>query len=69
MVSDSQACLFIDHNIFHVHPVADRVVVLDRGRVAGQFTKGELSLEELVARLRLVAQTGSLDDRPLGAAR
>jgi simple sugar transport system ATP-binding protein len=63
-----KACLFIDHNIFHVHPVADRVVVLDRGRVAGQFMKGELSLEELVARLRHVAQTGSLDDRPLGAA-
>lgn len=56
-----KACLFIDHNIFHVHPVADRVVVLDRGRVAGQFMKGELSLEELILRLRHVAETGSLD--------
>jgi simple sugar transport system ATP-binding protein len=56
-----KACLFIDHNIFHVHPVADRIVVLDRGRVAGQFLKGELSLEELVLRLRHVAETGSLD--------
>jgi simple sugar transport system ATP-binding protein len=56
-----KACLFIDHNIFHVYPVADRVVVLDRGRVAGQFLKGELTQEELVARLRHVADTGTLD--------
>ncbi|MBV8713667.1 MAG: sugar ABC transporter ATP-binding protein [Chloroflexi bacterium] len=55
-----KACLFIDHNIFHVHPVADRIVVLDRGRVAGQFLKGELGLEELVLELRHVAETGSL---------
>jgi simple sugar transport system ATP-binding protein len=57
-----KACLFIDHNLFHVHPVADRIVVLDRGRVAGQFLKGELTLEQLVGKLRHVAQTGSLDD-------
>jgi simple sugar transport system ATP-binding protein len=55
-----KACLFIDHNIFHVHPVADRIVVLDRGRVAGQFSRGELSLEQLVAKLRQVAETGRL---------
>jgi simple sugar transport system ATP-binding protein len=58
--SAGKACLFIDHNIFHVHPVADRIVVLDRGHVAGQFLKGELNLEELIARLRHVAETGML---------
>jgi simple sugar transport system ATP-binding protein len=55
-----KACIFIDHNIFHVHPVADRIVVLDRGAVAGEFMKGELSLEELIERLYLVASTGEL---------
>ena len=64
-----KACLFIDHNIFHVHPVADRIVVLDRGRVAGQFMKGELSLEELILHLRHVAETGSLDMPDASAAR
>jgi simple sugar transport system ATP-binding protein len=59
-----KACLFIDHNMFHVHPVADRIVVLDRGGVAGQFLKGELTLEQLVGRLRHVAQTGTLDNVP-----
>jgi simple sugar transport system ATP-binding protein len=55
-----KAAIFIDHNIFHVHPIADRIVVLDRGRVAGQFMKDELTLEQLIDRLQLVAQTGKL---------
>jgi simple sugar transport system ATP-binding protein len=56
-----KSAIFIDHNIFHVYPIADRVVVLDRGRVAGQFMKDELTLQELIDRLHLVAQTGKLE--------
>jgi simple sugar transport system ATP-binding protein len=56
-----KSCIFIDHNIFHVHPVADRIVVLDRGAVAGQFIKEELTLDELIDRLYRVAQTGRLE--------
>jgi simple sugar transport system ATP-binding protein len=56
-----KSAIFIDHNIFHVYPVADRIVVLDRGAVAGQFLKNELTLQELIDRLYLVAQTGSLE--------
>lgn len=56
-----KSCIFIDHNIFHVYPVADRIVVLDRGRIAGQFLKGSLTLEQLIDRLYLVAQTGHLE--------
>jgi simple sugar transport system ATP-binding protein len=55
-----KAAIFIDHNIFHVYPVVDRIVVLDRGAVAGEFMKNELSLQELTDRLNLVAQTGHL---------
>jgi simple sugar transport system ATP-binding protein len=55
-----KSCIFIDHNIFHVYPIADRIVVLDRGAVAGQFMKGELTLEQLIDRLYLVAKTGDL---------
>jgi simple sugar transport system ATP-binding protein len=58
-----KSAIFIDHNIFHVYPVADRIVVLDRGTVAGQFMKNELTLQELIDRLYLVAQTGSLDPK------
>ncbi|MCS7220646.1 MAG: ATP-binding cassette domain-containing protein [Anaerolineae bacterium] len=63
-----KSCIFIDHNIFHVYPVVDRIVVLDRGRVAGQFLKGELTLDELIAKLYRVAQTGSLDEVKNAAA-
>ncbi len=58
-----KSVIFIDHNIFHVYPVADRIVVLDRGHIAGQFQKGSLTLEQLVDRLYLVAQTGSLESK------
>jgi len=55
-----KSCIFIDHNIFHVYPVADRIVVLDRGRVAGEFSKDSCTLEELTDRLYRVAETGML---------
>ena len=55
-----KSCIFIDHNIFHVYPIADRIVILDRGRNAGEFAKGEVSLEGLIDSMRQVAQTGSL---------
>jgi len=56
-----KACLFIDHNIFHVYPVVDRIVILDRGRVAGEFLKDRITLEELTSKLQEVAQTGKLE--------
>lgn len=56
-----KACIFIDHNIFNVHQVVDRVVVLDRGRVAGEFNPAEMTLVELVEHLQHVAETGSFD--------
>jgi len=58
--SAGKSCIFIDHNIFHIFPIADRIVVLDRGMIAGQFKKGELSLEELIDKLYHVAKTGEL---------
>ena len=57
-----KAAIFIDHNIFHVYPVVDRIVVVDRGTIAGQFLKSEITLDELIERLYRVAQTGSLDN-------
>ena len=61
--AQGKSVIFIDHNIFHVAPVADRIVVIDRGHIAGQFDKGSLTLEQLIDKLYLVAQTGSLSDR------
>ena len=55
-----KSCILIDHNIYHVHPVADRLIVLDRGQIKGEFQKGELSLTALTDHLYNVAKTGIL---------
>ena len=59
---EGKSCIFIDHNIYHVYPVVDRIVVLDRGTIAGIFLKKEISLQELVERLYHVAKTGKLNE-------
>ena len=56
-----KSCIFIDHNVFHVHSVVDRIVVLDRGAVAGEFLPKDISLDQLMDKMYQVAQTGSLD--------
>lgn len=55
-----KSCIFITHNIYHVYPVADRLAILDRGKTVGEFRKEDISLEELVDKLYLVARTGEL---------
>jgi simple sugar transport system ATP-binding protein len=55
-----KAAIFIDHNIFHVYDVADRVVVIDRGKVAGEFMTKDISLEDLMDSMYRVAETGVL---------
>lgn len=56
-----KSSIFIDHNVFHVYSVADRVVVLDRGKVAGEFMTKDITLDQLMDKMYRVAQTGSLD--------
>jgi simple sugar transport system ATP-binding protein len=56
-----KSAVFIDHNVFHVYSVADRVVVLDRGTVAGGFLTSDITLDDLMEKMYRVAQTGSLE--------
>jgi simple sugar transport system ATP-binding protein len=42
-----RGCIYIEHNLAHVHDLADRLVVLDRGEIVGVIRKGEISLAEL----------------------
>jgi simple sugar transport system ATP-binding protein len=59
--SAGKSAVFIDHNIFHVYDVADRVVVIDRGRVAGGFMTSDISLDDLMEKMYRIAETGSFD--------
>jgi simple sugar transport system ATP-binding protein len=63
-----KSCVFIDHNMFHVHTVADRIVVIDRGRVAGEFPTSKYSLNELVEVMREIAATGTYGGSAQGMA-
>jgi simple sugar transport system ATP-binding protein len=58
-----KSAIFIDHNIFHVYSVADRIIVLDRGRVAGQFPTSRYTLEELLDIMREVAVRGTFTEQ------
>ena len=42
-----RACIYIEHNLAHVHELADRLVILDRGEVVSVLGRGELTLAEL----------------------
>jgi len=56
-----KSAIFIDHNVFHVYSVADRVVVIDRGRVAGEFMTEDITLDELMNKMYQVAEKGHMD--------
>ncbi len=59
--SKGKSAIFIDHNVFHVYDVADRFVILDRGQIAGDYQKAELSQDELVQKMLMLATTGRLE--------
>jgi simple sugar transport system ATP-binding protein len=42
-----RACIYIEHNLAHVHEVADRLVVLDRGRIVSEISPKQMSVMEL----------------------
>ena len=40
------ACLFVSHNLHDVYAAADRIVVLDKGKIIEEGTFGELLLQK-----------------------
>jgi simple sugar transport system ATP-binding protein len=56
-----KSAIFIDHNVVHVYNVADRIVVVDRGRVAGEFVTKDITLDTLMEKMIRVAEIGKLD--------
>jgi simple sugar transport system ATP-binding protein len=51
--------VYIDHNVDHVVPVADRVVLLEHGEIVATFQRGERSADEL---RDLIARTARRPD-------
>ena len=46
-----RACIYIEHNLAHVHELADRLVVIDRGEIVTNIKRGEMTLHELTDHL------------------
>jgi simple sugar transport system ATP-binding protein len=45
--SSGRACVYIEHNLAHVHEVADRLIVLDRGAIVSEILPKDMSVIEL----------------------
>ena len=43
----NRACLYVEHNLAHVHEMADRMIIVDRGRIVGEVMRGEMTVAEL----------------------
>ena len=52
--------IFITHNPHHAYPVGDRFVILNRGRMTGDWRKGEISRDELVKQMSGGAELDAL---------
>ncbi len=48
--------IHIDHNLAHIYPIADRIVLLSHGRVKAAFARGEIGEKDLT---ELLAQPAS----------
>jgi simple sugar transport system ATP-binding protein len=45
--ASGRACIYIEHNLAHVHEVADRLIVLDRGSIVAEILPKDMSVVEL----------------------
>ena len=47
-IKDSgRAAVYIEHNLAHVHEVADRLVVIDRGEIVSEINPKEMNVADL----------------------
>jgi simple sugar transport system ATP-binding protein len=45
--ASGRACIYIEHNLAHVHEVADRLLVLDRGEIVADVAPKDMTVAEL----------------------
>jgi simple sugar transport system ATP-binding protein len=53
--------IFITHNPHHAFPVADKFVVLNRGRLMGTWDRGEITREEIIKMMSGGAELDALE--------
>lgn len=60
--------IFITHNPHHAFPVGDHFVLLNRGRIAGDYRRGEVTRDELVRQMAGGAELDQLTHELEGLA-
>ena len=45
--NSGRACVYIEHNLTHIHEVADRMIVVDRGRIVSEIRPKDMSVVDL----------------------
>jgi simple sugar transport system ATP-binding protein len=45
--NSGRACVYIEHNLAHIHEVADRMIVVDRGRIVSELRPKDMSVVDL----------------------
>jgi simple sugar transport system ATP-binding protein len=56
--SEGSSVIFITHNVYHAYEVADRMAILDRGHIVGEFRREAITAVELVQYMQTVAREG-----------
>jgi simple sugar transport system ATP-binding protein len=49
------SCIFISHNIYHAYDVAERFVILDRGKIVLETDLAHTTAEQLVKDMQAIA--------------
>jgi simple sugar transport system ATP-binding protein len=57
--SEGSSVIFITHNVYHAYEVADRIAILDRGQIVGEFRGEAITAVELVQYMQTVAREGT----------
>jgi len=57
--SEGSAVIFITHNVYHAYEVADRIAILDRGQIVGEFRREDIDAVQLVQFMQTVARHGA----------
>jgi simple sugar transport system ATP-binding protein len=56
---EGSSVILITHNVYHAYEVADRIVILDRGTIVGEFRRADISAVQLIEYMQSVAHEGA----------
>jgi simple sugar transport system ATP-binding protein len=56
---EGASVILITHNVYHAYEAADRMVILDRGQLVGEFQRTDITALQLIEYMQTVAHDGA----------